>query len=173
MSIFLPTLCRAVGGPIHWIPQMAHSAGLALLLNQALKDLRQAGDMDFLHGKVVQVAIADIGIRYCVHFDHEGRFKPMGRDTAAQVRISGDLHTFLLLATRREDADSLFFRRLLRMEGETATGLHLKNFLDALGDPPLPPVLRHALERFTDLYMQHCFDGHSKAMRDQLRPASH
>ena len=173
MSISPPILCRALGRPIRWIPQLAHSAGLALLLNQALKDVRQEGDMDFLRGKVVDVVIADIGVSYHVSFDQEGRFKPAGRDTVAQVRISGDLQTFLLLASRREDADSLFFRRLLRMEGETATGLHLKNFLDALGDPPLPPALRHALERFTDLYMQHCAGGIREAGNDHLRPARH
>jgi len=171
MSFLLPNLCGALGRPIRWIPKLAHSTGLALMLNQVLKELRQAGDMDFLHGKLVQLVIDDIGVSYCVLFDHDGRFKPADGDVAAQVRISGDLGTFLLLATQREDADSLFFRRLLRMQGETATGLHLKNFLDALGDPPLPSGLRYTLERLTDLYTLHCVEGGLKARHDQVQSA--
>jgi predicted lipid carrier protein YhbT len=72
------------------------------------------------------------------------------------VRFSGNADTFLLLATQREDADSLFFQRLLRIEGDTATGLHLKNFLDAFGEPKLPGPARVALERFADLYASRC-----------------
>jgi predicted lipid carrier protein YhbT len=36
------------------------------------------------------------------------------------------------LASRREDPDTLFFHRRLCIEGETETGLHVKNLLDAL-----------------------------------------
>ena len=39
-------------------------------------------------------------------------------------RISGN--------TRREDPDTLFFNRRLCIEGDTATGVHVKNLLDAL-----------------------------------------
>ena len=40
--------------------------------------------------------------------------------------------TMLLLATRREDPDTLFFNRRLNIEGDTETGLHVKNLLDSL-----------------------------------------
>ncbi len=85
------------------------------------------------------------------------------------MRFSGDAYTFLLLVTQREDADSLFFQRRLRIEGDTAIGLHLKNFLDALGEPPLPGPARQALERFTDLYARRC-GGASAAQAPQLIP---
>ena len=48
------------------------------------------------------------------------------------LSITGTLHTFLLLAARREDSDTLFFQRRLRMEGDTELGLEVKNFLDGL-----------------------------------------
>jgi predicted lipid carrier protein YhbT len=35
------------------------------------------------------------------------------------------------MAARRADPDTLFFQRLLRMEGDTELGLALKNFLAA------------------------------------------
>jgi predicted lipid carrier protein YhbT len=36
------------------------------------------------------------------------------------------------LATRREDPDTLFFNRRLRLGGSTELGLYAKNFLDSL-----------------------------------------
>lgn len=59
-----------------------------------------------------------------------------GRWTAAVDRAAGlraKLDDFLALALRREDPDSLFFTRRLVVEGDTETGLALKNALDALG----------------------------------------
>ena len=156
MNISPPALCTVLNRPIRWIPGVAHSAGLALLLNRVFQDFRSGSDMAFLRGKRVQVVIPDIDATYSLLFNSDGRFVPTDQAADAQVRISGNLQTFLLLATRREDAEALFFRRLLRMEGETATGLQLKNFLDALGDPPLPEMLRQGLDRFTGLYLQHC-----------------
>ena len=126
------------------------------MLNRVFKDLRSGSDMDFLQGKCFQVVVSDIDVTCSLYFNQESEFVPADQAATAQVRISGDVKTFLMLATRREDADSLFFRRLLRMEGETATGLHLKNFLDTLDELPLLPAVQTALERFTDLYMRHC-----------------
>jgi predicted lipid carrier protein YhbT len=44
----------------------------------------------------------------------------------------------LLLATRKEDADTLFFRRQLKTSGDTELGLYVKNFLDGLEPETLP-----------------------------------
>jgi predicted lipid carrier protein YhbT len=50
----------------------------------------------------------------------------------ADVRITGNVEDFWRLAARREDPDTLFFSRRLCMEGDTETGVHIKNLLDAL-----------------------------------------
>ena len=47
------------------------------------------------------------------------------------VTLRGKLAAFRVLALRREDPDALFFDRRLAIEGETETGLLVKNFLDA------------------------------------------
>lgn len=46
------------------------------------------------------------------------------------VRIGGALADFADLMLRAEDPDTLFFHRRLTIEGDTDTGLHLKNLLD-------------------------------------------
>ena len=51
---------------------------------------------------------------------------------ASDVTIRGALEEFWRLATRTEDPDTLFFSRRLSIEGDTETGLHVKNLLDAL-----------------------------------------
>ncbi len=51
---------------------------------------------------------------------------------AWDVRIRGSFDDFWLLATGAEDPDTLFFQRRLAIEGETETGLAIKNLLDAL-----------------------------------------
>jgi predicted lipid carrier protein YhbT len=57
----------------------------------------------------------------------------------------------MLLLTRREDPDALFFSRRLVSEGDTELGLTVKNLLDAL-DPDtvlnrLPLPLARAAQR--------------------------
>jgi predicted lipid carrier protein YhbT len=69
----------------------------------------------------------------------------------ADLTIEGTVYTFLLLATRKEDADTLFFRRQLKTSGDTELGLYVKNFLDGLEPETLPyhrtidPILRGSL----------------------------
>ena len=46
--------------------------------------------------------------------------------------ISATTRDFMALALREEDADTLFFSRRLRMEGDTDHGLLVKNTLDAV-----------------------------------------
>jgi predicted lipid carrier protein YhbT len=53
-------------------------------------------------------------------------------DEPPDVCIQGALADFLLLATRGGDPDTLFFARRLSLEGDTETGLFVKNQLDAL-----------------------------------------
>lgn len=42
------------------------------------------------------------------------------------MTISGNWREFLLLASRQEDPDTLFFRRRLQIDGDTELGLAVK-----------------------------------------------
>jgi predicted lipid carrier protein YhbT len=150
-----PRLCNLLTQPLRWLPQGVHAGGLSLMLNHLLAHALTQGDLDFVRGKVICIEATDLGIRYRLLLD-AGGFRAAPGWRVADVRFSGDAHTFLLLASQREDADSLFFQRLLLIEGDTATGLHLKNFLDALGDLSVPRPAREALARFTERYGRHC-----------------
>jgi predicted lipid carrier protein YhbT len=150
-----PNLCQVIAGPIRWLPQRLHSTSLSLILNQLLRPATTEGQLDFLRGKRISFDVTDLGISYCVVLEQNG-FQAVAGSNDSNVRFRGDVYTYLLLATQREDADTLFFQRLLRIEGDVATGLHLKNYLDAFGQSPLPRLARQALERVTDFYARRC-----------------
>lgn len=116
--------------PLQWLPDALHAEMLARLFNHLLRGQPLAARLTELEGRSVCVHIRDCDAR--IHFRIErGRLAP-DWPGPAQVTIGGDLDDFLDLATRAEDPDTLFFRRRLAIEGDTETGLHVKNLLDAL-----------------------------------------
>lgn len=148
-------LCRLITRPLRWVPPRMHSSALALALNQVLQQSSSQGELQFLCGKTLSIEVMDLHIRFFVRRGEQG-FSPAHGKAEADVSFSGDSTALLALATRREDADTLFFQRRLRIQGDTATGLHLKNYLDAMEELPLPESLRQVFERFAGLYIARC-----------------
>lgn len=83
-----------------------------------------------LSGKVVRLEIAGLPFASQLTLDAIGLRPAFGK---ADVTIRARLQDYAALALRREDPDTLFFSRRLVMEGDTALGLEIKNFLDSLG----------------------------------------
>ena len=142
-----PRLLNTLSAPLRLLPTLAHSQALALTLNQVMKEAIAEGELDFLKGRTVGIEINDLGIRYRLGFGN-GRIRGFGEGAPADATVAGGLHEFLLLAARREDADTLFFQRRLRMSGDTELGLYLKNFLDAFEPPARVAPLIRGLDRF-------------------------
>jgi predicted lipid carrier protein YhbT len=114
------------------------------LLWPALKEL----DWQPLVGRRYAIRVKDLGLS--LHFTVTQRgFAP--DNGAAELTISATARDFMLLLTRREDPDTLFFSRRLVSEGDTELGLSVKNLLDAV-DPEtvlrrLPSPLARAAKR--------------------------
>lgn len=138
------------------LPDALHSELLARLFSHLLKGQYVAEQLIELEGKRLAIVITDTGNELCFLI-HNGRFV---RATGKQwdVRIKGRLEEFWLLASRAEDPDTLFFNRRLAIEGETETGLHIKNMLDsmefdwrahvdAVAGPRLAPIIKRAVEK--------------------------
>lgn len=132
--------------PLRLVPSVAHSRALSVLLNQVMAEALRDGELDFLVGRRVGIEVDDIGVRYCLGVGG-GRIRGYGKDFAPDATVAGGVGDFLLLAARREDADTLFFQRRLRMSGDTELGLYLKNFLDAFEPPARWAPLIRALDR--------------------------
>ncbi len=61
--------------------------------------------------------------------------------------MRGSATDLLLLASRLEDADTLFFQRRLELTGDTELGLTARNMLERLPWASIPLGLRIALNR--------------------------
>lgn len=115
--------------PLRLLPDAVHVELLARALNHGLRGQRLGRRLEALDGKSVRLHITDADC--FLHFRlQDGRLHPAGRQYA-DVTIRGTVEDFLALATRREDPDTLFFHRRLAIEGDTETGLSVKNLLDA------------------------------------------
>lgn len=136
--------------PLRLVPTGLHSRTLARILNEVMKESLADGELDFLDGRRVAIEIDDLGVRYRLGL-RDGRIRGFGEEAPADAAIAGGVREFLLLAARREDADTLFFQRRLRMSGDTELGLYLKNFLDAFEPPARFAPLVKGLERLVDL----------------------
>jgi len=119
-------------------------------LNALFAPLLAAGELEFLDGQVINVFVKDADLKFSVRLDHDTLCAGY-EELEADLTIQGTVYTFLLLATRKEDADTLFFHRQLKTSGDTELGLYVKNFLDGLEPESLPyyrildPILRRSL----------------------------
>ena len=100
-------------------------------LNAVLPAHLDADTRRLLAGKRLRLAVTDAGLVF--DFSWQGRaFAPAGAAGMPDLVIAATLHDLGLLATRKEDPDTLFFSRRLVMEGDTELGLLIKNTLDAI-----------------------------------------
>jgi predicted lipid carrier protein YhbT len=111
------------------IPPRLNSTVLAQILNRVFAPELKDGELDFLDGKVMRIGVDDARLTFRLTLA-DGRIR--AAKTGEDLTIDGNVYEFLLLATRREDPDTLFFNRRLRLGGSTELGLYAKNFLDSL-----------------------------------------
>ena len=125
-------------------PSLAFSVVANRLLWPALKSL----DWQALLGRRYAIRVKDLGLTLRFSVTQRGFVSDSG---TPDLTISATARDFLLLLSRREDPDTLFFSRRLVSEGDTELGLTVKNLLDAL-DPELvlgrlPEPLARAAQR--------------------------
>ena len=143
----LPSIARK---PLAWIPLPIKAKAITGAMNAMFVKLLEAGELEFLAERVMNVIVSDAELRFSVRLD-QNKLRAGVEASEADLTIEGTVYTFLLLATRKEDADTLFFRRQLKTSGDTELGLYVKNFLDGLEPETLPyhrtidPILRKSL----------------------------
>jgi predicted lipid carrier protein YhbT len=139
--------------PLRVIPSFIHNQALVTTLNRIFnKDLKD-GELDFLQGKLVHISIEDAGVEYRFTMSDD-KLIPGNMNTSPDLFLKGTVYDYLLLASRREDTDTLFFSRRLHMQGDTELGLYVKNFLDGLDMDThrIPAYLESALQKSLPLY---------------------
>ena len=127
------------------VPFVVQRLALQQTLNRCLAEPLRDGEFGVLRGRWLCLRINDLGLSWFITRSRDGL--QIARQAPADVTISGNWREFLLLASRQEDPDTLFFRRRLVIEGDTELGLTLKNLIDSLDPDVLPVWLWRNLER--------------------------
>jgi predicted lipid carrier protein YhbT len=131
---------RPFGRMIESLPTWPPSFVMTRVLDLVLRDIVRRGDLQALYGKRIAIHVTDAGLHLHFSVNAAGFSAIAAQDTPPDLAISATAHDFYLLATRREDPDTLFFNRRLVVEGDTELGLMAKNTLDGI-ELPGPAIL--------------------------------
>jgi predicted lipid carrier protein YhbT/chorismate mutase len=143
-------LLRWLPPPKRWAPvlsrvpqawqQRALEAAVARLLAAPLA----RGDVEFMRGRRLGISVPDLGLSWVLELQGD---RLRASDEPAEATVRGSATDLLLLASRLEDADTLFFQRRLELTGDTELGLTARNLLDRLPWETVPLGARIALNR--------------------------
>jgi O2-independent ubiquinone biosynthesis accessory factor UbiT len=141
--------------PLKFLPNTVLSRIFTQVLNRLLRTPLLEGDLDFLDNKTLHIQVSDIPVCICLSLSTQ---KLVLGGQAPDVLLQGSVHDFLLLASREQDADTLFFQRRLKISGETDLGLEIKNFLDALDIESMSyhEAILNGLSRINRVYVRWC-----------------
>lgn len=139
--------------PLQLMPQELRNRTAALTLNAVFAKELQQGELDFLEGQQVRLALSDATLDVTVALINKQIHAVLDKSVPT-LTVNGTIYDYLLLITGREDPDTLFFQRRLTINGNTGLGVHLKNFLAAI-DPtnlPLGNLVQPAVSQCLDIY---------------------
>jgi predicted lipid carrier protein YhbT len=148
-----PLFPAPLSWPLKILPAFLHNKAIVATLNKMFaKELKQ-GELDFLQAKIIHISIEDAGIEYRFTLDND-KLTAADKNRSADLILQGTIYNYLLLASRQEDTDTLFFSRRLKMQGDTELGLYVKNFLDGLDmdSHKVPAYLESVLQKSLPVY---------------------
>jgi predicted lipid carrier protein YhbT len=131
---------KLIGEMVSRLPTFPPSLAFTSVLNLALGSIIRKEYLEPLHGKQIAIHIKDLGLSLYFTVNAES-FTPTRLSKVPDLAFSATSQDFFLLATRKEDPDTLFFSRRLAVEGDTELGLVAKNTLDAIELPKFTPAL--------------------------------
>ncbi len=148
-----PVLPAPLSLPLKILPSFVHNKVLVTALNRMFNKELKEGELDFLQGKIIHISIEDAGIEYCFTLDNN-KLAAADKKHSPDLILQGTVYNYLLLASRQEDTDTLFFSRRLHMQGDTELGLYVKNFLDGMDmdSHKVPAYLESVLQKSLPVY---------------------
>ncbi len=139
---------------LNFVPHPLQKAMLLPALHNVLHGTIEDGDLDFLQNKWLGIKITDLNLLWWFSFDNKKLIMASSSDIESgavteDVRFSANSDDLLLIAGRRQDPDTLFFQRKLKIEGDTELGLELKNVIDSLDIEQLPSVVHTLVDKLS------------------------
>ena len=117
---------------------------LTKLLSLVLAEQVKSDELLFLHNKWVGICVDDIGLRFEVSFYGQLLVRTFQQPN---VTFCANVPELILVAAGKEDPDTLFFQRKLRIEGDTELGLEVKNLLLSIELDTLPKSAQFVVEK--------------------------
>lgn len=148
------------------LPFKAQKAVLLPALTSVFREALADGDFEFLQDKWLKIAITDLGLTWWLSFN-ENKLVMASQDEMAannnseNVSFSATGDDLVLIAGRKQDPDTLFFQRRLKIEGDTELGLEVKNLIDAIDIDQLPSTV-HRLVAYSATFLQSTKDELAK-----------
>ena len=130
--------------PARLVPFAMQKPLLERVLAQVFKQALADGDLEFLQDHWLKVSVSDLQQQLFISYD-AGQLLLAADVAAPDVTFCASLNDLVLIAGRKEDPDSLFFQRRLKIEGNTELGLEVKNLIDSLDLDALPAIMQRAL----------------------------
>jgi len=150
---------------LRWLPPPARLAPVLALLPPRLRQraIERAamhalsaafadGALAGLRGRRIGIEIADLEQRFVVEV-LDRQLVVLDPVAMPDACVRGTLTDLLLLASRSEDADTLFFQHRLTLTGDVELGLTVRNLLDQLPWEQIPlgaRILLHHGARFAN-----------------------
>ena len=143
----LPAILKT---PIQAIPFSIYQKPLQYALSQLLFEQLEEGELDFLEERFLQIQVTDLNFNFAITVENENLIilPPMPNPC---VVFSGNSPDLLLIAARKQDPDTLFFRRKLSITGDTELGLAVKNLMDSIDWQQMPRLITIFLEQVANL----------------------
>lgn len=108
------------------------------LLSQRLAEPLRQGELAFLDGRSVSIAVKELPWALKLGLS-DGQLWLDWADDSVDASMSGDARALLQMALGSADGDALFFQRRLAMEGDTELAMELKSLLGRYPLLPAPP----------------------------------
>lgn len=138
------------------LPAWPFSAAFVAALNRLAWPTLRGLDWQALKGRRFCVHVHDLGLKAYFSVGAYGFAAQV--DEQADVSFTASAEDFVRLALRLEDPDTLFFNRLLVIEGDTDLGLAVKNMLDAVDLDELTAAMPLGMGRWFLLARQRLLD---------------
>lgn len=135
--------------PSQFIPFSVQQKCLLSIINHIFKEAIEDDDLAFLEGKWLKVTVTDLKLTWFISFDDNIIVKDKAEQT--DVSFSATLNDLILVAGRKEDPDTLFFQRRLKIQGDTELGLEVKNLLDNIEFDQLSPFIEKMIVTLSGL----------------------
>ena len=127
--------------PLSAIPFELHRKPLMELLTRVFEEPLKEGELDFLAERWLKIEVLDLNFSFDLSVVAE-QLQVRAPQPRVDVTFKANSKDLLILATRQQDPDTLFFQRRLQISGDTELGLAIKNTMDALDWEQLPKTLQ-------------------------------